>query len=234
MTRKLSKLLETYSVQHDGSVRNNVGDCLQLAYGGDALCSEQLESVHCKGVNATETQWSEGACHVALSAIGARLAAKIRACKHAFADHASNELLVPLNLQRWLMRSRRMSSLEGGPACSLGDALARLPLPGAVYAAWVMRDEPCARTALAGMHAMYLAYAYARAPAGYCPGVIAAQSLGCPITQMTLNSACPDASCVSRPNGRPPPPRARSFPFSRSWRQLGQRRRASTARAARR
>lgn len=207
LTRKLSKLLETYTVRHDGSVRNSAGDILSYAYGGDALCSEELELVSCAGLSSDRASW--GDANNALLNAGYAFALWMRTCKLVFTPNPEPQVIVPLNIRRWLLR------LNGGMLGGAGDVastvaelcaqLAALPLPGAVHVVWELRNVVDDLDVVSrAVREMRRAYMRARAPSGYSPGVVAAQSLGNPITQMTLNSACAShPSPLTRRNARP-------------------------------
>jgi len=181
MTRRVGKFLENQKATQTGSVINSCGDIVQQLYGGDGFAADKLEPVKVHGVLATDIEWGNGP----IAALGCAVAKRIRRAKGVFERVPSSILYLPCNITRYLLTDTGpKASLD---LCSAVKELSAMHDPICVHLCW----ELCKASDTDVVNAIAFAKRateYARVPAGYSPGIVAAQSLGQPVTQMTLNT----------------------------------------------
>jgi len=183
LQRCLVKHLEALSVQYDYTVRDTEGTIYQFHYGGD--CIDTLKTSHLYRFDFLEDNYS---------ALLAKLTPH-RALRGL--DYKS----VPRHLRKLAKKRKRESKeisngdstkkpVEHDPILSLFNPGKDL---GAVSEKYIEKVEAFAKGVPKERRqkfksAMYLNYMHCLAPPGESVGVLAAQSVGEPSTQMTLNT----------------------------------------------
>jgi DNA-directed RNA polymerase beta' subunit len=182
--RRVVKFVENACVTAIGSVVNANGDILQTLYGGDGLTAEELEEQTVPGITSPGL-WPD----TALGRIGCAAGERVRSTRSVFCVLPSNTVFVPGSLTRW---RQKFEAYGTGDHESRIDALRfvhQLPSHLQVYFCWVFKDQSVeSRMVRAAALWFELRCEHARVPSGYSPGIVAAQAMGHPITQMTLNT----------------------------------------------
>ena len=186
--RRVIKFVENAKVDWAGGVSNANGDLVQRLYGGDGFCAESLEPAVVPAV-LDPGKWA--GCSGALATIGAAACKEIRLARSTFTHAPTTTVYVPGHVERWLKREAEVHAPGQRPenSSSVVQRLLRMLPPQRAHFCWAMRtfsvEDELVSHALEWYETKSLA---ARVPSGYSPGIIAAQALGHPITQMTLNT----------------------------------------------
>jgi hypothetical protein len=182
--RRVVKFVENACVTAVGSVVNANGDVVQTLYGGDGLMAEELEAQTVRGITSPDL-WPD----TALGRIGLAAAGQVRSARNVFGVLPDNTVFVPGSLERWRQKYEAYPAQRAPSEKPALGFVQKLPSHLQVYFCWVFRDQnvesEMVRTAAVWFG---LRCQHARVPSGYSPGIIAAQAMGHPITQMTLNT----------------------------------------------
>lgn len=222
LQRRMNKSMEDNSVHPDGTVRNALGDIVSFRWGSDGMHPARLERVKLGVLRETEeslrarmTEEESALCLAARARI-------LRVKTHVLVPEFDPRVLLPFNPHRVRRRVAREedekdeneSSAERSRLSARVLALAR-DGPDTVCAA--LLDVLCA-SAVANVPTPSLSalldeledrIAHAKATEGESVGCIAAQSIGEPATQMTLNSVDWHTTMVlhwTSKDGPPPAP----------------------------
>jgi len=195
--RRLIKALEDVSVAYDGTVRNSRGEINQFSYGEDGLDGACLEKVstrlpmmddrailtRCEGRN------------------DARQLIEVRDALRRIRDNADEAAFCPVPFRRILLRASRSfpgPQIEPEAVTEGLEALVRRLPAGASLFVLLARSflAPCdvlkhrlSREGFAyAVEQCVSLYQHAHVHPGEMVGVLAAQSIGEPATQMTLNT----------------------------------------------
>jgi len=228
MQRQLVKAMEDLTIQHDGSVRDAVGNIVQFAYGEDGINCTKIES---QPLNLGAMSNEEIAAQFAVKDVSAeRNAAYIksitedryllveRVYQRKLEKADKQNVYYPVHLDRLVHTVARQSEFPAKGAVATGDyildaqqrimektltnnrlwqALVRYHL--APHKIQKLRYTPAAIDLLSEQ--IILKHWKAMANPGEMVGIIAAQSIGEPSTQMTLNSVDWDTKIMIAKNG---------------------------------
>lgn len=208
MQRQIRVALEDLITQHDGSVRDATGNILQLAYGEDGINATKLESQPLPLKDLSDDDIAKK-----FAAPGAEEADYIAAVKedrrilveNIFLSKPQSNVRYPVHLDRLLHAIRSSFNLKEGEGTVTADAVLRAQktilnrthahnkLWGALVRYHLsplnlkeLGYTPVALDALAEQ--IVLKHWKSWVEPGQPVGVIAAQSIGEPATQMTLNT----------------------------------------------
>ena len=229
MQRQLVKAMEDLTIQHDGSVRDAVGNIIQFAYGEDSINCTKIESQPLNLGAMTDAQIKEqfavpGApAPVQQAYIEAVLEDRRMLVERVFRSRLEKadkqNVYYPVHLDRLIHTVARQFEFTGKETPATGEYIIQ------VQASIVARTAPRNRLwqALLRYHMaplkltklrynrealdllaeqIVLKHWKAMANPGEMVGIIAAQSIGEPSTQMTLNSVDWDTRIMIAKNGR--------------------------------
>ena len=229
MQRQLVKAMEDLTIQHDGSVRDAVGNIIQFAYGEDSINCTKIESQPLNLGAMTDAQIKEqfavpGApAPVQQAYIAAVLEDRRMLVERVFRSRLEKadkqNVYYPVHLDRLIHTVARQFEFTGKETPATGEYIIQ------VQASIVARTAPRNRLwqALLRYHMaplkltklrynrealdllaeqIVLKHWKAMANPGEMVGIIAAQSIGEPSTQMTLNSVDWDTRIMIAKNGR--------------------------------
>ena len=228
LQRRMNKAMEDHRTHADGTVRTAAGDVVSFRYGADGLAPARVERAPlpflAEPAAAVRARMTPAEAELALACRAAVLATRA----HVLAAEVDTRVLLPFNPRRVRARVERAVADAAGPgagpsspavtpAVTPAAASARVcelaaRVPRAVGAA--LLDALCA-SAVAGMPAaahaalldeLALRCEAARAVPGESVGCLAAQSVGEPATQLTLNSVDWHTTMVIRWTATTPPP----------------------------
>lgn len=209
MQRRIRVALEDLVTQHDGSVRDTTGSVLQLSYGEDGINATKLEEQRLPIDNMDDAKLAE---HYAAEG-AANAAAYLEAAKNdrrilveKVCGHRPNPMVrAPVHLERMIFRVRDQFDLPHDAGTVTADQvleaqttiLRRTHTNNHVWAALVrhymapklMKKYGFTKDALdALVEQIVVKHWRAWVEPGQPVGVLAAQSIGEPATQMTLNT----------------------------------------------
>ena len=196
--RKMNKAVEDMTVHPDGTLRLSTGDVVGLRWGGDGLHPARVQRVPLKSLRDADimARFTKEEALIAREARAAIMAAKT----HVLATEFDPRVLVPFNPVRMAARIARAVDAAAPPLVGIEAA--------SEASVSLARFAPSAPTTLAVLEAL-AAHKVARmnandhtalcvevrssimeamAAPGDSVGCIAAQSIGEPCTQLTLNS----------------------------------------------
>lgn len=210
MQRRCIKSMEDIKVEFDGTVRDSDGRVLQFAYGEDNMDAIRLERLALLPYDAALFEWPDVDAHEHAEALRAELAAiradvpVIEALIRAHGAYATLPVDVLHELRE--ARSKHATTLRGTPspasiAVMTNELVERIErVPGGMstvlryhlrtrLASKVLCEEGISIEALGfALKRIELTTIGARVHPGEAVGIIAAQSLGEPMTQSTLNT----------------------------------------------
>lgn len=201
LQRRMNKAMEDHRTHEDGTVRTATGDVISFRYGADGLAPARVERAPlpllAEPAAAVRARMAPAEAELALACRAAVLATRA----HVLASELDTRVLLPFNPRRVRARVERAVAGAGPSSAAVAPeaASARVlelaaRVPRAVGAA--LLDVLCA-SAVAGMPAaahaalldeLALRCEAARAVPGESVGCLAAQSVGEPATQLTLNT----------------------------------------------
>lgn len=208
MQRRIAKSLEDMTTDAAGRVLNATGDLVQIRYGGDGFVPEQLESVPLAVLEAPRARFAHPDASAAEIAEAAALTERAMANLLAFVDKtAMMSVATPIHVERAMRRIAQELHAD-----------ARIEVDAPTLQAWRtavlnlirkscvdngklllyfmdqlstrnLREWPASRERLERLgERIEAALARAKIVAGEFVGQRGAQSIGTPLTQMTLDS----------------------------------------------
>jgi DNA-directed RNA polymerase II subunit RPB1 len=209
MQRRIRVALEDLITQHDGSVRDTAGNVLQLSYGEDGINATKLEEQRLPidgwdDAKLAEHYAAEGASGAAAYLEAAKNDRRILVEK--VCGHRPNPMVrAPIHLERMIFRVRDQFGLRHDEGTVNADevleaqsaVLRRTHINNLVWSALVrhymapkfMKRHGFTKDALnALVEQIVVKHWRAWVEPGQPVGVLAAQSIGEPATQMTLNT----------------------------------------------
>ena len=206
LQRRQVKAMESHGVRHDGTVRNAADDIVQFVYAGVGYDPAKLERVKVRmdePVASVQGRMLADDARRVLEARNAVLASAV--CLGAEVD---NRITVPVNPSRL---SHAHGIFEGEAEVSIAEAEAFVAMVDSIEddaLRYVLHEAfPSAklrRVPANGISSLTRAITFAVeaacVPAGEMVGCIAAQSVGEPTTQLTLNSTSHAHSHVLTPH----------------------------------
>uniref|UniRef100_A0A6C0DR67 DNA-directed RNA polymerase n=1 Tax=viral metagenome TaxID=1070528 RepID=A0A6C0DR67_9ZZZZ len=229
MQRQLVKAMEDLCIQHDGSVRDAVGNIIQFAYGEDSINCTKIESQPLNLGAMTDAQISEAyavpgaSAKVQAAYIAAALEDRRMLVERVFRSRLEKadkqNVYYPVHLDRLIHTVARQFEFTGKETPVAGEYLIQLqssiaertaPRNRLWHALLRYHMAPLKLTKLrysreaADLLAEQIVLKHWKAMAnpGEMVGIIAAQSIGEPSTQMTLNSVDWDTRIMIAKNGR--------------------------------
>ncbi len=226
MQRQIRVALEDLVSQHDGSVRDLQGNLLQLRYGEDGINATKLEnqdlplaSMSDDDIKAQFTADGDGREAAYIEAV---LADRTMVVEKVFGKKMGSSVRYPVHLERMLFNVKASFKLDERPedqatvtGSDVLDAqetiLAKTHSNNPLWAALVrfhyspqkLQRQGFTKAALdALVEQVVLRHWKSWVEPGQPVGVIAAQSIGEPATQLTLNSVDWDQRIVIAKNGR--------------------------------
>jgi DNA-directed RNA polymerase II subunit RPB1 len=199
LQRRMNKGMEDTTIHPDGTLRNSMKEIVSFKWGSDGLHPSRLEraklNLLVEGEASIRARMSAEESAVAIAARGRILTVKT----HVLVAEFDPRVLLPFHPRRLAHTVRR----HANPEDPVGEAAASAAVLGLVrddsmcdVVRAALLDVLCS-TAAGGMdrkaHATLLSQieariVEARAPVGESVGCIAAQSVGEPTTQLTLNT----------------------------------------------
>lgn len=209
MQRRIRVALEDLITQHDGSVRDTAGNVLQLSYGEDGINATKLEEQRLPidsmdDAKLADHYAAEGASNAAAYLDAAKNDRRILVEK--VCGHRPNPMVrAPIHLERMIFRIRDQFGLRRDEGTVTADqvleaqsaVLRRTHINNLVWSALVrhymapkfLKRHGFTKDALdALVEQIVVKHWRAWVEPGQPVGVLAAQSIGEPATQMTLNS----------------------------------------------
>jgi len=205
LQRRMNKSMEDHTVGERGYVRNSMGDVVSFKWGSDGLHPARLERVRL----ALLTE-SESSVRCRFAAVDPRVAEEVlrrrreimRTKTHVLVAEFDARVLLPfhpMRLRQQVERASRLAPSPGAAAAAAAAAAATWPsldpaLPHVVYVAmadlfeYAIRRRVDADTFEALVDSVRSLVDVAASTRGESVGSIAAQSIGEPCTQMTLNT----------------------------------------------
>jgi DNA-directed RNA polymerase beta' subunit len=226
MQRQIRVALEDLVSQHDGSVRDLQGNLLQLRYGEDGINATKLEnqdlplaSMSDDDIKAQFTADGDGREAAYIEAV---LADRTMLVEKVFGKKMGSGVRYPVHLERMLFnvkasfkldeRPEDQATVTGSEVLDAQEAiLAKTHSDNALWSALVrfhlspqkLQRQGFTKAALdALVEQVVLRHWKSWVEPGQPVGVIAAQSIGEPATQLTLNSVDWDQRIVIAKNGR--------------------------------
>lgn len=209
MQRRIRVALEDLITQHDGSVRDTTGGVLQLSYGEDGINATKLEEQRLPidgwdDAKLAEHYTAEGAAGAAAYLEAAKNDRRILVEK-VCGGRPNPMVRAPVHMERMIFRVRDQFGLAGAEGTVTAEqvleaqsaVLRRTHINNHVWAALVrhymapklMKRHGFTKDALdALVEQIVVKHWRAWVEPGQPVGVLAAQSIGEPATQMTLNS----------------------------------------------
>jgi DNA-directed RNA polymerase beta' subunit len=209
MQRRIRVALEDLITQHDGSVRDQAGNVLQLSYGEDGINATKLEEQRLPidsmdDAKLAEHYAAEGASNAAAYMDAAKEDRRIlveKVCRH----RPNPMVRAPIHMERMIFRVRDQFGLQRDAGTVTADqvleaqsaVLRRTHTNNYVWSALVryylapkfMKKHGYTKESLdALVEQIVIKHWRAWVEPGQPVGVLAAQSIGEPATQMTLNS----------------------------------------------
>ena len=225
LQRRMNKAMEDNAVHADGTVRNSLGEVVSFRWGGDGMHPARLERGRLgllrEAPAAVRARMAPAEAEAALAC----RAAILRCKRHVLAEELDARVLLPFHPQRLQRRVAREVARgdDGDGARAVGAARAterllallahpdvaprvvvRAALLEALHGAAVARMDEARHAAL--LDELLGAVRCAVAAPGDSVGCIAAQSIGEPATQMTLNSVDWTTTMAIRWTAARPPP----------------------------
>ena len=198
ISRRMNKSMEDLSVHDDGVIRNAAGDVVSFVWGSDGFHPAELERVDMASVLRGEPFGNRMTPEEARVASECRRA--VLQCKtHVLASEMDTRVVLPFHIQRLQRRIRRDYTDDESRRVNVEAATTRLlemvaTVPKSVGLALM---HVCCSSKIRRMdadkHADLMQFVEnrvdsAKATHGVSVGCIAAQSIGEPCTQMTLNT----------------------------------------------
>jgi DNA-directed RNA polymerase II subunit RPB1 len=211
MQRQIRVALEDLISQHDGSVRDANGNLLQIRYGEDGINATKLESqtiaLGSMSEDAIRAQFTADGDSREEAYINALIADRTMLVERVFGGKMNKGVKYPVHLERLMASIQNSFKLQDRPevekvtASQVLDAqeaiLARTHMDNALWSALVryhlnpkkLQELNYTKEALdAFVEQVVLKHWTAWVEPGQPVGVIAAQSIGEPSTQLTLNT----------------------------------------------
>jgi len=211
--RRIIKAVEDVSVSYCGTVLNSRGDIMQFLYGEDNLDGAHIEKTRVNLLVQSDSAIRRRCEHYGGQSESERLISA-RDQLRDILDNPEDPLACPVSFRRLFQRSLR--EYPGAPASAEAvfraaqDLEGRLPRAACLFTLlvriFVTPSELCRRgVSAAGVDFIVgeclSRYNKAQVHPGEMVGVVAAQSIGEPATQMTLNTfhvSCPSLFCHLR------------------------------------
>jgi DNA-directed RNA polymerase beta' subunit len=197
LQRRLIKAMEDLVGMADGSVRDGELRVVQYLYGGDGMDPTRVQLTAAPFINLSKEQLRGKSSRPEFAELFMDLRARLRGKYSGLEDDAT--LLIPGDPQRVLDNAMHTPPFSKyyerhfvvgeteSPLRAIADYFAPRHLPFALFVLWTLRDED--REAIVKVCCVAAAmYDRSRMAAGETCGIISAQSIGEPSTQMTLNS----------------------------------------------
>ncbi len=198
LQRRMNKSMEDHTLGNDGTIRNAMSEVVSFVWGSDGMNPCHLQRVRMHLVASSEDAWRHRFTPEELCVVRRARAQILRAKTHVLATEVDARVLLPFHPERLKDTLRRAST--GGSDVADADrvwsTIADLDkgIPQTVVLALV--DVFCRRNVVgkdrkvvdALLEKTLLQLERARTTHGESAGCIAAQSIGEPATQMTLNT----------------------------------------------
>lgn len=195
LQRRLIKAMEDLVGMADGSVRDGELRVVQYLYGGDGLDPTRVQLTAAPFVNLGREELRSR--HPGFEELFVATRQRLR--ERYTGLEGSPQILVPCDPHKALCNAMHTPSFskhyeghfrdpEAAPMQAVADYFVPRHLPFALFIMWVLRDEPFGDAFVRVCCVCAAMYDRARMAAGETCGIISAQSIGEPSTQMTLNS----------------------------------------------